>query len=201
MSTYKLIYFNRRGRAELARFIFAQAGVKYEDTRLTGEEWQKFKASTEFGGLPKLEVDGKQLSGSQQIGRFLAERFGLAGKDEVENAYIAGINDFIGDLFTEMYKVFFAKDEAQKAEIKKALAETHFPKFLGALDKLAEKSGAEEGWLVGKLTWIDFNMYTALVYTPEEVASNYKTLSKLKASVEALPNIAAWLKERPQTES
>ena len=43
MSSYKLYYFPARGRAELSRFVFAQAGVEYEDVRLAGEEWGKLK--------------------------------------------------------------------------------------------------------------------------------------------------------------
>ena len=39
MSTYKLYYFDSRGTGEPARLIFAQAGVKYEDIRITHEEW------------------------------------------------------------------------------------------------------------------------------------------------------------------
>ena len=39
MSTYKLYYFDFRNTGELARLIFAQAGMKYEDIRITREEW------------------------------------------------------------------------------------------------------------------------------------------------------------------
>ena len=45
MSNYKLYYFNAKGRAEVTRWLFAIADVKYDDIRLTGEKWQEFKPS------------------------------------------------------------------------------------------------------------------------------------------------------------
>ena len=44
MSTYKLTYFPLRARAELARFVFAQAGVKYEDVRIPDGTWKELKS-------------------------------------------------------------------------------------------------------------------------------------------------------------
>ena len=41
MSSYKLTYFNARGKAEIIRLIFAQAGVEYEDIRIGGNEWRE----------------------------------------------------------------------------------------------------------------------------------------------------------------
>jgi len=43
--SYKLTYFSGRGRAELSRMIFAQAGVQYEDVRLERADWQQLKPS------------------------------------------------------------------------------------------------------------------------------------------------------------
>ena len=45
MPSYKLTYFNTRGRAEVIRLLFAAAGVKYEDCRVNVEEFEKLKAS------------------------------------------------------------------------------------------------------------------------------------------------------------
>ena len=45
MPSYKLYYFNAKGRAEISRLIFAAAGIKYEDVRVQGADWQKLKAS------------------------------------------------------------------------------------------------------------------------------------------------------------
>lgn len=45
MSSYKLIYFNGKGRAETARFMFAVAKQEYEDKRVSGDEWAEVKKS------------------------------------------------------------------------------------------------------------------------------------------------------------
>ena len=45
MPKYKLTYFNLRGRAEVTRLLFAQAGVEFEDYRIEAEEWSKLKPS------------------------------------------------------------------------------------------------------------------------------------------------------------
>ena len=45
MSTFKLIYFPARGRAELSRFIFAYAGIQYEQVVIPFEKWSEHKPS------------------------------------------------------------------------------------------------------------------------------------------------------------
>ena len=45
MPSYKLTYFSGRGFAEATRMLFAQAGVEYEDVRMTQESWPALKAS------------------------------------------------------------------------------------------------------------------------------------------------------------
>ena len=45
MANIKLVYFDTAGRAEISRLILAQAGVKYEDKRVTKEEWAAMKPS------------------------------------------------------------------------------------------------------------------------------------------------------------
>ena len=45
MPHYKLYYFDIRGRAEITRLLFKQAGVEFEDKRLTKEEWVAMKSN------------------------------------------------------------------------------------------------------------------------------------------------------------
>jgi len=46
MPSYKFCYFNGRGLGEMARLLFAEADVDYEDCRFAGEEWTKHKSGT-----------------------------------------------------------------------------------------------------------------------------------------------------------
>ena len=43
MSSYKLTYFNGRGRGELSRLVFVAAGRKFEDVRIDFSDWPKLK--------------------------------------------------------------------------------------------------------------------------------------------------------------
>jgi len=45
MPTYKLTYFNGKGRAETTRLVFAAAGIKYEDKRVEKADWGALKPS------------------------------------------------------------------------------------------------------------------------------------------------------------
>ena len=97
------------------------------------------------------------------------------------------------------------KEEARKAELKKDLDEKHCPKYLGLLNKRITENGSTEGWIYGKkVTYIDLRI--ALIgdlvklFTGANALDPYPAVAKLKETVEALPNIAKWIKERPVTE-
>ena len=144
------------------------------------------------------------LGQSHLIERFLADQYELAGSNAFENAEIAGIVDFFDDLGEKMMPYFLEKDEARKAELKKELDETHIPRYLGVMEKRAAANNSADGWLYGeKVTHADFSVYLMLDYVlmmAPNVLDNYPALKKLRQSVEKLPNIAKWMKERPVTE-
>ena len=205
MPSYKLYYFPGRGRAETVRFIFKQAGVDFEDIRIAGEQWKEFKPKTPYGAMPVLEVDGKQLAASHSIERYLAEEFGLAGSNAWENAQLDSITDVCFDLGLAVVKVIFEKDEARKAELGKKLAEEDLPKYLGILEKVITTNNSPDGWLFGnKVTYADFYLYNILDFVKmspgSNVLDNFPAVKKNADAVVALPNIAKWLKERPETQ-
>ena len=199
MPAYKLTYFNVRARGEPIRFIFAQAGVPLEDNRVTFEQWPALKPTLPFETLPVLEEDGKVLSGNLPIARYLAEKFGLAGSNEWENGEVASVVDFALDLQQRMFKGHFEKDEARKAEIVKESKEKEFPKFFRILNERISSDGFS---CLNRLTYADFYIYIISDYilkVDENVLQDYPKLLQLRKMVAELPNIAKWLKERPDT--
>ena len=205
MPSYKVYYSNHKGRAELIRWIFIQAGVKFEDVRFTREEWLTFKPNTPNGALPLLEIDGKLYGGSGPIARYVAEEYGLAGSNAQENLEIASIYDITEDILIRMAMFFEEKDETRKAELKKEFEEKHIPNYVGTLEKLITNNKSSGGWIYGdKVTYADLRVAQICdfigVVCSADVLDAYPAVKKLKTAVEALPNIAKWIEERPKTQ-
>ncbi|KAK2151768.1 hypothetical protein LSH36_352g02000 [Paralvinella palmiformis] len=76
MVNYRLVYFDKKARAEVCRMLFVVAGVPYEDVRISLDDWPKLKKDAPFAQLPVLEVDGRKLCQSLAIEIYLARKFG-----------------------------------------------------------------------------------------------------------------------------
>merc|ERR1711892_1614984 len=116
MSGIKLTYFNLKGRAELARLILAQAEVDYEDCRIEREAWAELKTSLPMGQLPVLEVDGQTIGQSISIARYLARRFGLAGKTDLDAAEADQAVDALTDMINSFSPLMKEKEEENRVE-------------------------------------------------------------------------------------
>ncbi|XP_050495570.1 hematopoietic prostaglandin D synthase-like isoform X2 [Bombus huntii] len=111
--TYKLIYFNARGRAEHIRYIFAYTGIEYTDERIPEELWPEYKdckreesiftfivqlSAMPYKKLPVLEIDGKPVAQSNAVARYLARKYDLMGKDEWDAMICDVLVDTLEDL-------------------------------------------------------------------------------------------------------
>ena len=203
MANYKLTYFDVKGLGELTRLVFAQAGIEYENIRISHDQWPQLKPTMLYGMMPVLEEKGRQLTGGRVIARYLAEKpeFGLAGNNEFDNAEIAGIVDVIDGFSNEIFKLAFEKDETRKATLVKGFVETEVPKYFGIFRKLLKKNS---GFLWGgKLTWADLDLIvvTDFIYNNmKNVFNDYPEIVEFKDKIEALPNIAEYIKNRPVTD-
>ncbi|CAF0964157.1 unnamed protein product [Rotaria sordida] len=204
MSTYKLIYFNGRGRAEVSRLIFAAAGQKYDDVRYERNEWPAHKSEMPLGQMPVLEVDGTKLPQSLTIARFLAKQFQLAGKDNLEQAKVDAVADTLSDLVSKYGPVRFEQDATKKEELTKKFLAEELPKHLQNLETLGKLYGNGGPFFVGnRLTWVDlyfYDMAANILQVDANCLDSRPWLKQNRAEVEKQPKIAEYLKNRPKTE-
>ncbi|VDP16736.1 unnamed protein product [Heligmosomoides polygyrus] len=155
MVHYKLTYFNGRGLAEIIRQVngfslFVVAKQDYEDVRLSFEEWPKHKDEMPFGQMPVLEVDGKKLCQSHAIGRYLARKFGYAGKSEFEQAAVDSIMDESKDFLLEVRPYFRTLLGFEKGDLETLVKEAVLPardKFFPLFTKFLKNNKSGEGVL------------------------------------------------------
>jgi len=205
MTKYRLIYFNSRGRAETIRLIFAAAGVDYEDVRVDKGQWAAMKSNTPFEQLPVLEVDGVQLGQTNVIARYLARKYNLIGKTEMDQARGDMIVECFGDSVLPIVDLIREPDETKKAEIKKKYVDEQLPAYLTLLEKfLTANLGGEKFFIGDELTWPDLIFYNYVdwmgLMCGIDPLSKHPKLAALKARIEKQPKIAAWIEKRPKTD-
>ena len=168
MPQYKLMYFNLQGRAELSRVIFAYAGEKYEDIRYEFPEFPAIKpskrahlnhlchaltrwcsivsfAALPFLQLPVLEIDGVRLTQSHTIARYLARKFNIAGKNDLEAAQADAYIDLIYDILDGEWQIGTFSDEMTNALRPADINMKYFSRQTGALWNRSRKEERADG--------------------------------------------------------
>ena len=201
MPNYKLTYFNGRGRAEISRLIFAAAGVEFNDERLTN--WPTGKEDAPLGQLPYLTVDGLKIPQSISIARFLANRFNLAGKDDLEKVKTDTIVDTVSDFFTSFLNNVYKLPDTEKPDAMIKFFREEAPKHLGNIEKLIKMYGSGTHSVGNSLTWADLQIYdvTSMMHNMNAILlEKYPGILAVRKSVESNAKVAAYLKSRPVTQ-
>jgi glutathione S-transferase len=199
---YKLTYFDARGRAEPARLLFHQAGVPFEDVRISRESWPTLKPKVPFGQIPVLEVDGKMLPQSKAICRYLAKQFKMTGKTDFEAAMADAYVDCVEDVTSNLRAWWMEQDVEQKKVLWNKFVDEHYKPFLVRIENILKENGS--GYLVGKdLTWADLYVFECLSNIqskhPEYYTAHPKVTEFIK-KIETMPKIKSWIEKRPKTE-
>jgi glutathione S-transferase len=149
--------------------------------------------------VPILYIDGKPVLGqSKAIERFLAQRFGLYGANDVEGAQV----DMIGEHVRDIKDAYGKAKAAGNAD---AFLATDLPKWLQKLESCVKQTGTP-GYAVGnKLSLAGLQIYSLCVDffdNKEAAAAATKTAPAVAAIVDNVANndkLKAWLASRPVT--
>lgn len=207
----KLVYFNGRGLAEVTRFLLAIGGEKYEDKRYpidpaNGWKKEEFDADqkagkfvSSLGMVPRLESKSFVIGQSKAIERFLANRYGLMGKNAVEAAIIDSYAESIRDI----------KDAKQKAGGMDKAASTKFVQesIPGWFTKLEMATYGEIGFCVGNSTSLAdvamFHLVNDLLADDatlvKKALSSCPQLSAIVERVGQIPAVQTYIASRPNT--
>lgn len=206
MPTTKLFYFPMRGRAETARLVLVYTGTKYEDVRISIEQWPAMKEKMPMGQMPVLEVDGKQLCQSTAIARYVARENGLAGKNNWEMCEADMLVEGIFDMWGHLKDVYMPKLQGDKKladENWTKFVENNLKSFLNRYTKFLNDNGGM--WFVGdSITWADIAIAEFLSVLEDcfnvTALDSHPQLKSFKSKIFSLPQLKDYVANRPQTQ-
>ena len=158
MAGITLHYFDILARGEAARMILTYYGMEFADHRMKGDEWRIFKAEgfCEFGQLPMLEIDGKELVQSFAIYRYLCQKNGAYPTDPHQAYLCESICDLRNDIYSGVMPFFYKGDQPGI----EAWYRTSMPRMLGMIEQRLLKNGTEGRFFVGdQVSMADFVLF------------------------------------------
>ena len=166
--TYKLYYFNANGREMIIRAILEYSKVKWEDIKVSNEEWDKMKNSSqcEYGQLPILEYNGKTYSQSHSIELFLGKKFNLYGTSIDDEYQINSLLDSFDDLFI-VFHAYAAPTNDEDKKNKERIKQEFIMKlefFANVYDKHYEKNGYKKYYIGDTFSIADIFVCCVLFY-------------------------------------
>jgi len=205
MPRYKLYYFNARGRAEVIRWIFEMNNQEYDDIRLSREEWLLHKSDAPLGQCPWIDVDGVKIAQSSSIARYIAKQYGMAGKDDVEQAKVDMLAAYVEDLAAPLLQYRNETEADRKEKMKESLEKEKLPQFLNNFQRTLKQNKGGKGYFIGdSCTWCDIYIAQALDWVHmlgfDPLLSKYSLLKDHKQRIESHPKIAEWIAKRPESQ-
>ena len=199
-----LTYFDfDGGRGEVARLAMHLGGIAFEDRRIAGKDWPALRDSTPFQAMPMLEVDGKVITQSNTINRYLGKLAGLYPKDDWQAALVDEVMDAVEDVATKISNTMALEGEAKK-KAREALAAGPIPRFLQQIEVRLKAGGGQ--WFVDKrltvadlkcFMWVRWLKSGALDHIPTDIVDRHAPLlAKHLERVKTHPKIAAYYAAR-----
>jgi prostaglandin-H2 D-isomerase / glutathione transferase len=163
MAKLKLTYFKfHGGRGEPARLALSIGGVDFEDERIAFDEFARRKSEFPFGAVPILQVDGRVVSQSNGINRYVGKLAGLYPSDPFEAALCDEAMDAVEDIGHKIQLTFDLPD-AEKKSRRQALADGPITFYLTRLQQRLEARGGQH-FAGGALSVADLKVFVWIRY-------------------------------------
>ena len=199
-------------RAEVTRLSLYIGDIPFEDYRIEGNDYDKFKKTGElpnkkiapFKQLPVLDVDGKIFAQTGAIARFCGKLSGLYPKNDDYNAAL--IDQIIEGAQDINYLVTLSgrdKDTERKKTARNILATRHLPKWFQFLENLLKQNTKSIYFVDSDLTIADLAIWRLLGWlksgmldgVPTTILDDYDHLNKLREEIYKNPKVIKWMDE------
>jgi glutathione S-transferase len=197
-----ITYFKIRGRAEPIRLILEEVGVSYIDHYVDFIGWQDLKPKMPFKVLPSYREGDVLLVESRAIYRYLARKYQLYGRDDMEAVQCDILDEAIRDAEQALGNLFWDKEFSAKAP---GFKQNELPITLNNFEQYLGNPALDDAYCVGSsLTFVDFVLWNYLDKVrafSNKTLLQFPTLCRIKTAVETRPRIHAYLKSerRPAT--
>jgi glutathione S-transferase len=139
----KLSYFDfDGGRGEPARLALYVGGISFEDHRIGTKEWPAQRDKTPFQALPTLEVEGKLVTQSNAILRYIGKLTSLYPKDEVQALLCDEVLDAVEDIGSRIGRTIDLPPDLKK-KAREELAAGAITRHLETLQAKLQAAGGE----------------------------------------------------------
>ena len=197
-------------RAEVTRLSLYIGDIPFEDYRIEGDDYDKFKKTGElpnkqiapFKQLPVLDVDGKIFAQTGAIARFCGKLSGLYPKnDDYKAAMIDQIIEGAQDINYLVTLSGRDKDPERKRIARDILAKNHLPRWFKFLEKLLKQNTKSVYFVDNDLTIADLAIWRLLGWlksgmldgVPTTILDNYEHLNKLREEIYKNPKVIKWM--------
>lgn len=161
MAKLKLNYFDfDGGRGEPARLALYIGGIAFEDHRVAGKDWPALRDQTPFWAMPTLEVDGKVVSQSNSINRYVGKLTGLYPKDDWQALLCDEVMDAAEDLGTHIGHTIGLPEDAKK-KAREDLVAGRITRYLEQFQARLKAAGGEY-FADRRLTVADLKLFMLL---------------------------------------
>jgi glutathione S-transferase len=204
MAKLKLTYFDfDGGRGEPARLALHIGGFAFEDHRLSGKDWPGFRDRMPFLAMPTLEVDGKVVSQSNSINRYVGKLAGLYPKDDWQALLCDEVMDAAEDIGTRIaHTIDLAEDAKKKAreELVAGRITRYLEQFQARLKAAGGEYFADQRLTVADLKifmWVRWLRSGVLDHIPKDLVDRVAPLLvKHSERVASHPGVAEYYRRR-----
>ena len=206
----KIIYFNFPfWRAEVARIPLYISNTKFEDKRITSEEFSYIKENGKmsdgtiipFSQLPVLVIDGQSIAQTGAIARICGKISGFYPDSLVEAGKVDQIIDTATDINMLMRPSMREQDPVKKKLMRQELSKNDLPKYFGFLEDLLRE---ENIWFSNnKMTIADIAIWRLMGWLksgviddiPQDITDNFNKLNRVYNEVNNNTDIKRWVSE------